>query len=161
VRRNKNDAADAAAICEAVSRLSMRFVEIKSEAQQAAAGIHKVREMLMKQRTLLINALRGLMAELGIVVGARIAAMNLANIECPVCARAIWLCAGLGAVTTRLARTAPVRTSRRRRYSDAKGDEAGALAGISGPRQGICQPIFPEDGGGMCYRCSSVVFSRR
>ena len=47
VRRNKNDAADAAAICEAVSRPSMRFVEIKSEAQQAAAGIHKVREMLM------------------------------------------------------------------------------------------------------------------
>jgi transposase len=70
VRRNKNDAADAAAICEAVSRPSMRFVEIKSEAQQAAAGIHKVREMLMKQRTMLINALRGLMAEFGIVVGA-------------------------------------------------------------------------------------------
>ena len=69
VRRNKNDAADAAAICEAVSRPSMRFVEIKSEAQQAAAGIHKVREMLMKQRTMLINALRGLMAEFGIVVG--------------------------------------------------------------------------------------------
>ena len=41
VRRNKNDAADAAAICEAVSRPSMRFVAIKSEAQQAAAGIHK------------------------------------------------------------------------------------------------------------------------
>ena len=61
---------DAAAICEAVSRPSMRFVEIKSEAQQAAAGIHKVREMLMKQRTMLIDALRGLMAEFGIVVGA-------------------------------------------------------------------------------------------
>src|SRR5262249_2653181 len=69
VRRNKNDAADAAAICEAVSRPSMRFVEIKSKAQQAAAGIHKVREMLMKQRPMLINALRGLMAEFGIVVG--------------------------------------------------------------------------------------------
>ena len=41
VRRNKNDAADAAAICEAVSRPSMRFVAIKTEAQQAAAGIHK------------------------------------------------------------------------------------------------------------------------
>jgi len=68
VRRNKNDAADAAAICEAVSRPSMRFVEIKTAAQQAAAGLHKVREMLMKQRTMLINALRGLMAEFGIVV---------------------------------------------------------------------------------------------
>ena len=68
VRRNKNDPADAAAICEAVSRPSMRFVTIKTEAQQAAAGIHKVREMLVKQRTMLINMLRGLMAEFGIVV---------------------------------------------------------------------------------------------
>jgi transposase len=68
VRRNKNDAADAAAICEAVGRPSMRFVAIKSEEQQAAAGIHKVREMLMKQRTMTMNALRSLMAEFGIVV---------------------------------------------------------------------------------------------
>jgi transposase len=68
VRRNKNDPADAAAICEAVSRPSMRFVAIKTEAQQAAAGIHKVRAMLIKQRTMLINTLRGLMAEFGIVV---------------------------------------------------------------------------------------------
>jgi transposase len=69
VRRNKNDAADAAAICEAVSRPSMRFVEVKTEQQQAATGVHKVREMLMKQRTMLMNHLRGLMAEFGIVVG--------------------------------------------------------------------------------------------
>ena len=68
VRRNKNDPADAAAICEAVSRPSMRFVTVKSEVQQAAAGIHKVREMLIKQRTMLMNTLRGLMAEFGIVV---------------------------------------------------------------------------------------------
>jgi transposase len=68
VRRNKNDPADAEAICEAVSRPSMRFVTIKTEAQQAAASIHKVREMLVKQRTMLINTLRGLMAEFGIVV---------------------------------------------------------------------------------------------
>ena len=71
VRRNKNDAADAEAICEAVSRPSMRFVAIKSETQQAAAGIHRVREMLVKQRTMLINTLRGLMAEYGIVVAER------------------------------------------------------------------------------------------
>jgi transposase len=70
VRRNKNDAADAAAICEAVSRPSMRFVAIKTAEQQAAAGLHKVRELLMKQRTMLMNALRGLMAEFGIVVAA-------------------------------------------------------------------------------------------
>jgi transposase len=69
VRRNKNDPADAAAICEAVSRPSMRFVEIKTEQQQAATGIHKVRELLMKQRTMQMNHMRGLMAEFGIVVG--------------------------------------------------------------------------------------------
>ena len=68
VRRNKNDAADAAAICEAVSRPSMRFVTLKTAEQQAASGLHKVRELLMKQRTMLINTLRGLMAEFGIVV---------------------------------------------------------------------------------------------
>jgi len=67
VRRNKNDAADAAAICEAVSRPSMRFVAAKTERQQAAAGIHKVRDLLMKQRTMLSNQLHGLMAEFGIV----------------------------------------------------------------------------------------------
>lgn len=48
VRRNKNDAADAAAKCEAVSRPSMRFVAVKSEAQQAVAGLHKARELLVK-----------------------------------------------------------------------------------------------------------------
>jgi transposase len=67
VRRNKTDAADAAAICEAVSRPAMRFVALKSEAQQAAATVHKVRELLVKQRTMLINALRGLLAEFGVV----------------------------------------------------------------------------------------------
>jgi transposase len=50
VRRSR-DAADAAAICEAVSRPSMRFVAVKSEAQQAAAGLHKLRTLLIKQRT--------------------------------------------------------------------------------------------------------------
>ncbi len=67
VRRNKNDAADAAAICEAVSRPAMRFVAIKSAAQQALAGLHRVRDLLMKQRTMLRNQTRGLMAEFGIV----------------------------------------------------------------------------------------------
>jgi transposase len=68
VRRNKNDPADAAAICEAVSRPSMCFVEIKTERQKADTGLHKVREMLQKQRTMLMNQMRGLMAEFGIVV---------------------------------------------------------------------------------------------
>ena len=67
VRRNTNDPADAAAICEAVGRPSMRFVAIKSTAQQAAAGIPRVRDLLMKQHTMLRNQLRGLMAEFGLV----------------------------------------------------------------------------------------------
>lgn len=67
VRRNKNDPADAAAICEAVSRPSMRFVAIKTEQQQALAGIHRVRDLLTKQHTMLSNHLRGLMAEFGVV----------------------------------------------------------------------------------------------
>lgn len=67
VRRNKNDPADAAAIYEAVSRPSMRFVAIKTAAQQATVGIHRVRDILMKQHTMLRNQIRGLMAEFGIV----------------------------------------------------------------------------------------------
>lgn len=67
VRRNKNDPADAEAICEAVGRPSMRFVAMKSEAQQAAAAIHRVRNILKKQHTMLRNQLRGLMAEFGII----------------------------------------------------------------------------------------------
>ena len=66
VRRNKNDAADAAAICEAVSRPQMRFVQVKSARQQAAAGIHRVRDLLMKQKTMLQNHLRGMVAEFGV-----------------------------------------------------------------------------------------------
>jgi len=67
VRRNKNDAADAAAICEAVGRPSMRFVPAKTPEQQAAGGIHRVRALLVKQETMVMNSLRGLMAEFGIV----------------------------------------------------------------------------------------------
>jgi transposase len=76
VRRNKNDAADAAAICEAVGRPSMRFVAAKTEPQQAAAGIHRVRELLMKQRTAAMNALRGLMAEFGIIANKGMSGIN-------------------------------------------------------------------------------------
>jgi transposase len=67
VRRNKTDAADAAAICEAVSRPSMRFVAIKTANQQAALMLHRTRDLLIRQRTMLINALRAHMAEVGIV----------------------------------------------------------------------------------------------
>jgi len=67
VRRGKNDAADAAAICEAVTRPNMRFVPIKSEDQQAALMLHKARELLVRQQTMLVNALRAHMAELGMI----------------------------------------------------------------------------------------------
>src|SRR3974390_1613812 len=66
VKRNKNDAADAAAICEAVRRPTMRFVQVKSAEQQAQLMQHRTRDLLMRQRTQLINAIRAHMAELGI-----------------------------------------------------------------------------------------------
>ena len=67
VRRQKNDAADAAAICEAVTRPSMRFVPVKTPEQQATLAIHRTRALLINQRTQLINALRAHLAELGLV----------------------------------------------------------------------------------------------
>ena len=67
VRRQKNDAADAAAICEAVTRPSMRFVPVKSAEQQAALMLHRSRDLLVRQRTQLINALRAHLAEIGLV----------------------------------------------------------------------------------------------
>jgi transposase len=67
VKRSKNDAADAAAICEAVTRPSMRFVPIKSADQQALLMLHRTRDLLVRQRTQLINALRAHLAEFGLV----------------------------------------------------------------------------------------------
>ena len=68
VKRSKNDAADAEAICEAVTRPTMRFVGIKNPEQQSAMMLHRVRLILSRQRTQLTNALRAHMAEFGIVV---------------------------------------------------------------------------------------------
>jgi transposase len=67
VRRNKTDAADAAAICEATSRPTTRFVPIREVEEQAVMALHRTREMLVKQRTMLINGLRGQLAEFGLV----------------------------------------------------------------------------------------------
>ena len=67
LKRGKNDAADAAAICEAVTRPSMRFVPIKGEDQQAALMLHRARDLLVRQRTQLINAIRGHLAEFGVI----------------------------------------------------------------------------------------------
>jgi len=67
VKRNKNDAADAEAICEAVRRPTIRFVQVKSAAQQGQLMQHRTRDLLMRQRTQIINALRAHLAELGII----------------------------------------------------------------------------------------------
>jgi len=67
VKRNKNDAADAEAICEAVRRPTMRFVRAKSAEQQGRLMQHRTRDLLLRQQTQVINALRGHLAELGIV----------------------------------------------------------------------------------------------
>ena len=67
LKRSKNDANDAAAICEAVTRPSMRFVPTKSEQQQSGLMLHRSRQLLVRQRTMLSNAIRGHMAEFGII----------------------------------------------------------------------------------------------
>ncbi len=68
VKRQKNDAADAEAICEAAQRPGMRFVPVKDEAQQANAVVFRARDLLVRQRTQCTNALRGHLAEYGHVV---------------------------------------------------------------------------------------------
>jgi len=84
VKRQKNDATDAEAICEAVTRPTMRFVEIKSEDQQAVLMMHRARQLLIRQRTMLVNALRAHIAELGMVRRQGITGANqlIALIEC-------------------------------------------------------------------------------
>ncbi|ESY15374.1 IS110 family transposase [Mesorhizobium sp. LNJC394B00] len=67
VKRQKNDAADAEAICEAAQRPTMRFVAVKSEEQQAAAIVFRVRDLVVRQRTQTINAIRGHLAKFGMV----------------------------------------------------------------------------------------------
>ena len=67
VKRGKTDAADAEAICEAVTRPTMRVVPVKAAEQQAALMLHRTRDLLVRQRTALVNALRGHMAEFGII----------------------------------------------------------------------------------------------
>jgi transposase len=69
VKSQKNDAADAEAICEAVQRPTMRFVPVKSENQQAALMLHRTRDLLVRQRSSLISSIRAHFAEFGIVVG--------------------------------------------------------------------------------------------
>ncbi len=66
VKRSKNDAGDAAAICEAVTRPTMRFVAVKSRERQSLLMVHRSRSLLIRQRTMLVNAIRAHLGELGI-----------------------------------------------------------------------------------------------
>jgi transposase len=75
-KRGKNDAADAAAICEALQRPSMRFVPVKSEAQQAQLAVHRVRQGFVEQRTATLNRIRGLLSEFGIVLPLKAATVR-------------------------------------------------------------------------------------
>lgn len=68
VKTNKNDAADAEAICEAVGRPNMRFVPIKNTEQQALLGLHRVRQGFVAARTAQANQIRGLLTEFGLVI---------------------------------------------------------------------------------------------
>jgi transposase len=78
VKSQKNDANDAEAICEAVGRPNMRFVAIKTVAQQDMQAVHRIRSELVKARTAKVNQIRGLLAEYGIVVPARIESIRRA-----------------------------------------------------------------------------------
>lgn len=85
VKRQKNDAAEAEAICEAAMRPTMRFVAVKSETRQASAAVFRVRDLLVRQKTQIINALRGHMAEFGGVVpqGSAHVGTLIADVEDP------------------------------------------------------------------------------
>jgi transposase len=78
VKSNKNDANDAEAICEAVARPTMRFVAVKTIAQQDIQAIHRVRSELVSHRTAKVNQIRGLLAEYGLAVGRRIEVLRTA-----------------------------------------------------------------------------------
>jgi transposase len=76
VKRGKTDAADAEAICEAVRRPTMRFVEIKSEDQQAVLAIHRSRDLVVRQRTQVVNMIRSLLREFGHILPTGIEAVS-------------------------------------------------------------------------------------
>lgn len=105
VKTNKNDAADAEAICEALARPTMRYAAVKSVEQQSVLMLHRSRELLVRQRTMLINALRGHCAEFGVIAaqGATKVEALVALIEGPsaVCGtRGAWFPSRTAAVDT-------------------------------------------------------------
>jgi transposase len=81
VKSSKNDARDAEGICEAVARLSMRFVAVKNQVQQDMLALHRVRSLPIRERTALTNQMRGLLAEYGVVVAMGAAHLRRALAE--------------------------------------------------------------------------------
>lgn len=81
-RRGKNDAADAAAICEAVQRPQMRFVPVKDLVQQSQLMLHRARQGFVEQRTATLNRIRGLLSEFGIVLPLKAATVRRRACEC-------------------------------------------------------------------------------
>jgi transposase len=81
VKSNKNDRNDAEAICEAISRPSMRFVPLKSSEQLEIQAVHRIRQRLVSSRTRLVNQIRGLLAEHGVVIGRDISRLRRALSE--------------------------------------------------------------------------------
>lgn len=81
-KRGKNDAADAAAICEAIQRPHMRFVPIKNEEQQSRLMVHRARQGFVEQRTATLNRIRGLLSEFGIVLPLKAATVRRRACEC-------------------------------------------------------------------------------
>ena len=78
LKSNKNDANDAEAICEAMSRPNMRFVSIKTVQQQDAQAVHRIRAGLMEQRTAKVNQIRGLVSEYGLVAPLQVSHLRAA-----------------------------------------------------------------------------------
>lgn len=83
VKRNKTDGRDAEAICEAMQRPTMRFVEVKKVEQQAVMALHRVRALLVRQRTMQANTLRGLLAEFGVVARQGVKGLRTLMAELP------------------------------------------------------------------------------
>ena len=83
VKRQKNDAADAEAICEAVTRPNMRFVPLKSTERQSVLMLHRTRDLLMRQRTMMLNAVRGHLAEFGIITAQGPHKIQRGYLPCP------------------------------------------------------------------------------
>ena len=83
VKSNKNDVADAEALCEAVGRPTMRFVPIKNAEQQSVLSLHRVRQAFVKARTAQANQIRGLLAEYGLIVPKGIGFIATRAASCP------------------------------------------------------------------------------